>query len=579
MSLEAVPGEKERGAANADRVFHVTLSLGPDEGALSDEAWARAAHMFVEEMGFVNDSSGAADCNWFAVHHGRSKAGNDHIHIAVNLVREDGRRANIHQSKMRTAKAGAHIAQTLGKQVAFEEEASRSVGSVPRVEWERARQEQREADRTMLRRRLAAAAWQAESEADFVRVARGMGVLVRPRYATGTSNKVTGYSVALGSEHTKNPIWFAPSKLDRSLSLPALRASQEWRQPGEETLAAWQGSDSAFPAEAIQVETPDAEDLETLCAAFERETQRRLAKMNRTIELAEPAPVRTKEERVALTTALRDAAARSTTEAEFVRAVRETGVLLRPRYAASGSSEITGYSVALDRGSDRKPVWFAPSKLDRSLSLPALRVSHQWDGADAEAAKAWQENNWRTPSGRTRQETMWAREVSQARRELSEEAGYRWRRGAADLSGMLGQWSIAVEGPKGGSLGRASDALARAVAPPRGRKIMFESTKTMLVMSRAGSRKTTRARLALMMQAIKTVDAYAKLAQANRDRARASQELAAAKALNETMPILQQQQETTRRIYQHEQRRGGAARPKQPTTAWRKPSTGEEHTR
>ncbi|RCO08042.1 relaxase, partial [Bacilli bacterium] len=57
-----------------------------------------------------------ADCAWLAVHHGQSKDGNDHIHIAVNLVREDGRRASIHQSKRRTAEAGAEIARMFGKE-------------------------------------------------------------------------------------------------------------------------------------------------------------------------------------------------------------------------------------------------------------------------------------------------------------------------------------------------------------------------------------------------------------------------------------------------------------------------------
>ena len=47
-------------------------------------------------MGFT-EISGKADCRWVAVRHGLSKAGNDHIHIAVNLVREDGAKASMHQ--------------------------------------------------------------------------------------------------------------------------------------------------------------------------------------------------------------------------------------------------------------------------------------------------------------------------------------------------------------------------------------------------------------------------------------------------------------------------------------------------
>ena len=36
-------------------------------------------------------SGGQAACRWVAVRHGRSRAGNDHFHIVVGLVREDGK--------------------------------------------------------------------------------------------------------------------------------------------------------------------------------------------------------------------------------------------------------------------------------------------------------------------------------------------------------------------------------------------------------------------------------------------------------------------------------------------------------
>src|SRR5699024_3223110 len=105
--------------------------------------------------------------------------GNDHLHIAVNLVRDDGRRASIHQSKRRTAQAGARVAGALGKDAAFDSELSSGIGNASRAEWERSQKQQRDTDRVLLRRRLAAAAFGASSEADFVRTARGMGVLVR----------------------------------------------------------------------------------------------------------------------------------------------------------------------------------------------------------------------------------------------------------------------------------------------------------------------------------------------------------------------------------------------------------------
>lgn len=225
LPLTPEKGEKMRGAARADHVFHATLTLGPKDGSLSDEQWAVAARTFVQKMGFI-DSKDGADCTWMAVNHGDSKNGNDHIHIAVNLVREDGRRANIHQSKRRTAQAGAEAAKALGKEVVFDAEVSSGIGNVSRAEYERAVREKRDADRVLVRRRLAGAAWQAGSEGEFVRTARASGLLVRPRYEQGGLVKITGYSVALAD--TEKAVWFAPSKLDKSLGLRALREANGW---------------------------------------------------------------------------------------------------------------------------------------------------------------------------------------------------------------------------------------------------------------------------------------------------------------------------------------------------------------
>ena len=46
-------------------------------------------------MGFV-DIDGAKSSRWIAVHHGASKNGNDHIHLVVSMVREDGSKAGTH---------------------------------------------------------------------------------------------------------------------------------------------------------------------------------------------------------------------------------------------------------------------------------------------------------------------------------------------------------------------------------------------------------------------------------------------------------------------------------------------------
>lgn len=240
LPLNPEEGEALRGVARADRVYHATLSLGPKDGTLSDEQWAQASRDFVREMKFIDTREGA-DCAWMAINHGDSKHGNDHVHIAVNLVREDGTRADINRSKRRTAQAGARIAAKLGKEVVFEEEVSSGIGNVSRAEYERGQREKRDADRVLVRRRLAGASWQAHSEAEFVRAARASGVVLRPRYAEGGLVTVTGYSAALAD--SGKAIWFAPSKLDKNLGLRALRENGRWDFAGQmEAVPVWRES-------------------------------------------------------------------------------------------------------------------------------------------------------------------------------------------------------------------------------------------------------------------------------------------------------------------------------------------------
>src|SRR5699024_4982662 len=74
-------------------VWHCSLSLRAEEGRVSPEKWKAIAEDFVDRMGFI-DPDGAKSSRWVAIHHGSSKKGNDHIHIAVQMVREDGTKAN-----------------------------------------------------------------------------------------------------------------------------------------------------------------------------------------------------------------------------------------------------------------------------------------------------------------------------------------------------------------------------------------------------------------------------------------------------------------------------------------------------
>ncbi len=74
--------------------WHLSLSTkaGTDR-ELSDAEWAEVAKEAMSRLGFEASGHQAA-CRWVAVRHGRSSAGNDHVHVVVDLVREDGKVAS-----------------------------------------------------------------------------------------------------------------------------------------------------------------------------------------------------------------------------------------------------------------------------------------------------------------------------------------------------------------------------------------------------------------------------------------------------------------------------------------------------
>ena len=74
----------QNGYKHAD-VWHCSLSLRAEEGALTDQQWGDIANDFVDAMGFT-EASGKAQCRWAAINHGTSENGNHHIHIAVSLA-------------------------------------------------------------------------------------------------------------------------------------------------------------------------------------------------------------------------------------------------------------------------------------------------------------------------------------------------------------------------------------------------------------------------------------------------------------------------------------------------------------
>ncbi|WP_367645920.1 relaxase/mobilization nuclease domain-containing protein [Paenarthrobacter ureafaciens] len=244
---------------NGGHVWHCSLSLRADEGALTDEQWSAVANDFVKAMGFDDNEGTKAPCRWVAVRHGVSKNGNDHVHLAVNLVREDGTKAAIHND-FRRAQAAARALEvkhgleplesvkaeraTRGYDPAEREAQARSRARAkyertrPKMgadapTWEQlpgaGRQSRIAAElctdqpRYLLALKVRAASTASESEAEFVRRMRRTGLLVRPRYADGRTDVITGYSVAERPQHGERPIWYGGGHLGRDLTLPRLR--------------------------------------------------------------------------------------------------------------------------------------------------------------------------------------------------------------------------------------------------------------------------------------------------------------------------------------------------------------------
>jgi hypothetical protein len=236
-------------ATKDQNAWHCALSLDPREGKLSEEKWAAIARRFMAEMGFTERADGAPDVRWATVHHGLTKQGGDHIHIAMSVVRPDGSLADVRRDWPRSQDAVRVIEREFGlKALASREELSTEQATRPD---ERARAERVgavETDREALRRRVRAAAIASENEAEFVRALKDEGIVVRPRYAKGGTEEVTGYAVRMAVQKDREtgqpvkPVWYSGGQLSKDLTLSAMRTWTGWVESDESrdaALAEW----------------------------------------------------------------------------------------------------------------------------------------------------------------------------------------------------------------------------------------------------------------------------------------------------------------------------------------------------
>jgi len=232
-------------------VWHCSLSLHVDEGQLSDERWGQIAAEFVSELGFAG-ADGEAGCPWVAVRHGLAKAGNDHVHVVVGLVREDGAKARVWNDAPRAMQAVARLEQKYGLAVIESRQAGRGArGYEPAEPAIAAQNGRRELPRRRLERVVRGCAGAAKDEAEFVRRVRAAGCLALPRYATGRADRVVGYRVAVRPRAGERPVWFGGGRLARDLTLPRLRAGWPGSHgPAGDSVSAWSAATEGQPAAA-----------------------------------------------------------------------------------------------------------------------------------------------------------------------------------------------------------------------------------------------------------------------------------------------------------------------------------------
>lgn len=233
--------------ATSDRnVWHCSLSLNPDEGELSDATWGAIAADFMREMGFDDPNSPRPAARWVAIRHGKTTAGGDHIHIAASAVREDGTKVDTFNDFKRAQAACGTLERTHGLVVLTSRENDRGTRGVkPAEAGVAARSGAVETARVRLERTVRACATASKTEGEFVRRLRAQKVLVRPRYDTGTTGKVVGYSVATTPTAAERaaggkPVWFGGGRLAKDLTLPRLR--DEWETTGtaqQDAAAEW----------------------------------------------------------------------------------------------------------------------------------------------------------------------------------------------------------------------------------------------------------------------------------------------------------------------------------------------------
>ena len=203
--------------------WHCSMRAAPGDRMLSDDEWAAIAHEVMHRTGLSPYGQEDDAVRWIAVRHGE-----DHIHLVAMLARQDGGKPSLSWERYKVRAACLAAEQRYGLRCTAP--ADRTAARRPsRAENEKAaRRGLEEAPRITLRRQVTTAAAAAGSEQEFFARLDQAGVLVRQRFSVKIPGQVTGYSVALPGDTTKDggPVWYGGGKLAADLSWPKLQ--QRW---------------------------------------------------------------------------------------------------------------------------------------------------------------------------------------------------------------------------------------------------------------------------------------------------------------------------------------------------------------
>lgn len=272
-------------------VWHCSLSLRESKGVLNDQKWSAISEQLVTKMGFANPGSDEPPCCWIALRHGSSTDGNDHVHVVVSLVREDGSKASTWNDRPRAQQAVGELEREHGLEVLESRGAGHGARESTPAERGIAERRQRhtpdrdlattrepETAREQLTRTVRACAAASADEAEFVRRVVRAGVRIRPRFAKDTTDVVAGYSVALRIPKGVVPDWYGGGRLARDLTLPRLRA--EWPdtpQSASAAVAEWTAAGAQrYPVSPGRETAEVAPELWEQCEAEVRALRERL---------------------------------------------------------------------------------------------------------------------------------------------------------------------------------------------------------------------------------------------------------------------------------------------------------------